>query len=75
MTDPRSPILLPPRGGDQNRAWQLHTADGTVFSTVTILVCARIYTRTFIVKNVGVDDYLIILGAVSRKTRFHAYVE
>lgn len=36
------------------------------FTTLSLLVVLlRLYTRTFIVKNVGADDYLIIASMVS----------
>lgn len=55
---------LPPHNGDENR-------QGGIMATtfiVTILACAvvalRMGTRIWIVKNVGPDDYMILLAAI-----------
>jgi len=37
-----------------------------IFTTMAFaIVCTRIGTRTFMIKNLGLDDYLIIVAMVS----------
>ena len=41
------------------------TVLGTVFTTIgTVLVLARLYLRSHIKKNLGLDDLFIVLGLV-----------
>lgn len=65
MASSNSPALSPPPGGDQNRGWQLLVVHSIFSGTVIMLLFARLYTRIFIVRNIGFDDYYIILGVVS----------
>ncbi len=64
MADSSAP-LLPPLGGDQSKAWQDLVVHSILLGIGIILLFARLYVRTFIVRSVGVDDYFIILGVVS----------
>lgn len=55
----------PPPGGDEDRGHGLLIV-GSIFATVsTVAVLLRVITRAVVVKNLGLDDLLIILGAVS----------
>ncbi|MCJ1433765.1 hypothetical protein MMC27_003130 [Xylographa pallens] len=56
---------LPPPGGDQDIGWQLLVVHCTFAAIVVILLFARLYTRIFVVRAVGLDDYCIIVGVVS----------
>ena len=70
MPGPTTPTLPPPPGGDQDRGWQLLAVHCTFTGIVTLLLFARLYTRVFIVREVGLDDYFIILGVVSEGESF-----
>ena len=55
----------PPLGGDEDRGNGLLIV-GSIFATLsTVTVLLRVITRAMIVKSLGLDDLLIVLGAVS----------
>ncbi|KAF2829408.1 hypothetical protein CC86DRAFT_404049 [Ophiobolus disseminans] len=59
-------MALPPKpsvpiGGDQTRARELLGASWTLFAISACLVIARMYTRAVIQRNVGWDDWTIVL--------------
>ena len=55
----------PPPGGDEDRGNGLLIVGGIFATLSTVTVLLRIITRAVIVKSLGLDDLLIVLGAVS----------
>ena len=57
--------LSPPPGGDEGRGHRLLVV-GSIFATIsTVTILSRLFTRTMVVKALGLDDLFINLGAVS----------
>ena len=57
--------LSPPPGGDEDRGHRLLVV-GSIFATIsTVTILLRLFVRTMIVKPLGLDDLLIVVGAVS----------
>ncbi|KAL8691248.1 MAG: hypothetical protein Q9218_003488 [Villophora microphyllina] len=55
-------VLQPPRNGDGNRQGGI-LATNLIFTILaSIIVALRLATRVFLVRNVGLDDYTIILA-------------
>ena len=54
----------PPPGGDRSHGPLLLGTSLVTFVAVLVSVCARMFTRTFIIRQVGWDDYTIVLAAV-----------
>ena len=55
----------PPPGGDEDRGTRLLIV-GSIFATIsTVTVLLRLITRAVVVRSLGLDDLLIVLGAVS----------
>ena len=55
----------PPPGGDEDRGNRLLIV-GSIFATIsTVTVLLRLITRAVIVRSLGLDELLIVLGAVS----------
>ena len=55
----------PPPGGDEDRGHTLLVV-GSIFATVaTVTILSRLLARAIVVKNLGLDDLFITLGAVS----------
>ena len=70
MAVPSLPLDTPPSGGDRNRGWVLMVV-GIIFTTIgTMLVLARLYLRSHIKKNLGLDDLFILLGLVKAASLF-----
>ncbi len=65
MAGSSSPALAPPPGGDQNRGWQLLVVHSIFAGIVVVLLFGRLYTRSFITKSIGLDDYCIVVAVVS----------
>lgn len=58
--------LLPPTDGDHDRSPTLVGFTITVISLAIICVTLRMVTRKFLSKNVGWDDWTIVLALVLR---------
>lgn len=55
----------PPPSGDEDRGHGLLIV-GSIFATLSsVTVLLRVITRAVVVRNLGLDDLLIVLGAVS----------
>lgn len=64
MAVPSPPILTPPPGGNQNIGWRFLVVQ-TVLSIIPFaLVCARVYVRGVVLKCLGIDDGLLVIGTV-----------
>jgi hypothetical protein len=50
---------------EDNKGPAIKAACITLWTLGTVFVCLRLFTRKHIMKNVQVDDYLIILATVS----------
>lgn len=57
--------LSPPPGGDQSKAHSLRVTTVTTFVLVLISVSLRLITRRWVVRQLGWDDFTIVLAAVS----------
>ena len=56
----------PPSGGDNRNLGPIVVGvNWMVFGPATILVCLRLGTRTWITRNLGWDDFTILLAHVS----------
>ncbi|KAL8632582.1 hypothetical protein Q9189_001734 [Teloschistes chrysophthalmus] len=53
----------PPQGGDRNRASEILALDGAIFGISWSMVFLRIFTRTWITRNLGWDEATIVLAA------------
>lgn len=42
----------------------------TEFAITTLVIAARIYTRGYLVRSFGTDDYIMIIAFVSSFTRY-----
>ena len=70
MAAPSLPLHTPPSDGDRNRGWVMMVIV-IIFNTIgTILVLARLYLRSHIKKNLGLDDLFIVLGLVKAANSF-----
>ncbi len=56
---PQSPPHTPPAGGDQNEAPLLRAVIGIELSVCTLIMAARLYTRLSLVRNAGMDDWIM----------------
>ena len=54
----------PPMGGDRDRGSEILAVDGVIFGISWSMVLLRIFTRTWITRNVGWDDATIVFAAV-----------
>ena len=55
----------PPLGGDEDRGHSLLVV-GSIFATIaTVTILSRLLARAIVVKDLGLDDLFISLGAVS----------
>lgn len=61
--------LPPPPGGDQNKAAGLLVS--TIFTTILALITVvmRVYSRVVVIRNVGWDDYTIVIATASKAVR------
>lgn len=59
------PTLPVPLDGDRDRGPVVIAVDSIFLAIATFLVLARLFTRTFIIKSLGLDDLFIVLGNVS----------
>ena len=64
MAAPSLALHAPPPGGDRNRGWLLMAIVIIFNTTGTFLVLARLYLRSHIKKNLGFDDFFIVIGLV-----------
>ncbi len=65
--------MSPPPDGDKDRGHGLLIV-GSIFATIsTVTVLSRVFARALVVKNIGLDDLFMILGAVGVRfpVRFH----
>ena len=60
----------PPPDGDRNRSAVLIVVNAVFGLLAAISVLARIYVRSAMVKNLGLDDLFILLGLVSQHHRY-----
>ena len=58
-------LKSPPAGGDRNRGPALATTIIIFDVLATMSVLARMYVRSRIVKQIGLDDVFIVLSVVS----------
>ena len=59
-----SPVS-PPAGGDRNRGPALATTTISLDILATTFVLVRLYVRSRVVKQLGLDDFFIIMALVS----------
>ena len=52
----------PPSGDDQSGQVSLYAVTWVFWTLSTLLITARFYTRVKIIKSVGLDDCVMILG-------------
>lgn len=71
MPTPGASISAPPPGGDRSRGFQDIAVHAILLGISTTLLSLRLYTRSVIVKNIGLDDYLIAIGVVSDTPFLH----
>lgn len=65
MAPPSPPLPSRPADGDRNRGSFILVTE-TIFVVLgTILVLARLYVRSHILKSLGLDDLFIVLGLVN----------
>ena len=55
----------PPPDGDRSRGYQTTATHATLLAVSIILLFARLFTRAFIVAELGLDDFFIAIGVVS----------
>ena len=55
----------PPAGGDRNRGPALATTTISLVVLATIFVLVRLYVRSRVVKQLGMDDAFIVMALVS----------
>ena len=60
-----SPGASPPPDGDRSRGYQDTATHAVLLAVAIILLSARLFTRVFIVKELGLDDLFIVIGVVS----------
>lgn len=65
MATPAASVSSPPPDGDRSRGFQDIAVHAILLGVSTTLLLLRLYTRLVIVKNIGLDDYLIVIGVVS----------
>ena len=58
-------MVQPPPDGDRSRGSQLIALSVTLLAMSTIIVLARLFTRSVIIKRLGPDDFFIVIGFVS----------
>ena len=64
MAAPSLDPHTPPSGGDRNRGWLLIAIIIIFNTTGTVLVLTRLYVRSHIKKNLGLEDFFIVIGLV-----------
>lgn len=62
-----------PEYKDESYAGNLLAIHGTFCGVALLSVLLRLYVRIFMLKSVGVDDYLMVAAAVSTIPLFHFY--
>lgn len=68
MSTLTAPLGNPPPGGDRNRGPQLLGPAVTFTVLAIIFVTARLVSRTFVTRNLGLDDLFIVAASVSENT-------
>jgi len=66
---PQPPSDTPPSGGDQNEAPLLRAIIGTELGVCTLVIAARLYTRLRLVRNAGIDDWIMFATYVDFQQR------
>jgi hypothetical protein len=66
---PQPPSDSPPSGGDQNEAPLLRAIIGTELGVCTLVIAARLYTRLRLVRNAGIDDWIMFATYVDFQQR------
>ena len=64
MEAPNAPLPPPPVDGDRNRGSSIMITETIFVAIGTVLVLARLYVRSRVIKSLGLDDLLIVLGLV-----------
>ncbi|KAL8634800.1 MAG: hypothetical protein Q9228_007637 [Teloschistes exilis] len=64
----------PPQDGDRNRASEILVLDGVIFGISWSMVFLRIFTRTWITRNLGWDDATIVVAAIANAVGLGLYV-
>jgi len=59
------PVPVPPASGDTNSGPGLLAAEWFIASIFTLFLVARLYTRKFITRDLGWDDFLLVCATVS----------
>lgn len=65
MAAPEASTSSPPPDGDRSRGFQIIAVHAILLGISTILSVLRLFTRSVIVKSIGLDDYLMVVGVVS----------
>lgn len=68
MSTPTAPLGNPPPGGDRNRGAQLLGSAVTFGVLAIMFVIARLVSRTFVTRNLGLDDLFMVAAIVSENT-------
>ena len=58
-------LEIPPAGGDRNKAPTYATSTILLSVVATVSVVARLYVRSRVIRQVGIDDVLITISLVS----------
>ena len=69
--DVSAPALILP---STNESSAFLAIQSTIVGVATLLVLARIYVRSAIIKNAGLDDLLIIIGLVSKSLELQLFI-
>ena len=64
MAAPKPSVSAPPPDGDRHRGFQEIAVHAILLGISTTLLLLRLYTRTVIVKKIGLDDYFIVIAVV-----------
>ena len=71
MASQRSPPPSPPPDGDRNRGAAIIATQAVFVAIGTVLVLARLYIRSHVIRKFGLDDLFILLGLVRIAYRLH----
>ncbi|CAD6567800.1 MAG: hypothetical protein ASARMPRED_001148 [Alectoria sarmentosa] len=64
MAASNPPLPAPPADGDRNRGSSILVTETIFVAIGTILVLARLYVRSHIIRRLGLDDLFIVLGLI-----------
>ena len=75
MAAPNPPLPSPPKYGDHNRGSSILVTETIFVAIGTVLVLARLYVRSRIIRSLGLDDLFIVLGLVESSQTFLKHLQ